>query len=97
MKLTADLRIELRHGNRLLVPCQGKQTDGSAHCHGLIQIPFAPGINGVVAGTPLYAHTAHEVIWDRVGGTSLDDLTLTPSIDAGDCGHFHVTSGEIVP
>jgi hypothetical protein len=36
-------------------------------------------------------------VWEIVGGTDFGDITLTPSIDASNSGHWHgfITAGEI--
>lgn len=74
----------------LIVPCQGKKADGSAHCCGMIRVPFEPTLNG--AGKAPQAQR----YWQRVSGETLDDITLLPSIDADACGHFHITNGAVV-
>lgn len=37
-----------------------------------------------------------QLLWTRSGGTTFDDLSLTPSIDASAHGHWHgfITNGE---
>ena len=75
--------------NCLIVPCQGRNPDGSPHCCGMIRIPFKPTIGG---SQPVQA----ERYWTRESGEMLNDITLSPSIDAGDCGHFHIQNGSIV-
>lgn len=41
---------------------------------------------------------AGEVVWTIAGGDSFENLSLTPSVDAGKSGHWHgfITNGEIV-
>lgn len=75
--------IELRD-NLLLLPCMGGGEH--QHCGGWIRVPFANPICGERAPAERY--------WEREGET-LDTLTLTPSVNAGDCGHFTITSGEV--
>lgn len=47
-------------------------------------------------GGPPYAGVDDEHRWHRTGDT-LDTITLVPSIDASNAGHWHgyITSGEI--
>lgn len=80
---------EIRGGNILIImECQG------AHkCGGYIRVPFAPGINGAPDGKP---SREGGCVWQRTSGASLLDLTLEPSINVGDCGHFLVQNGEVV-
>ena len=83
---------EIRHGNVLLVFCQGVPRNGEPHCCGMIRVPFEP----TIAGTPLARpNESQQKYWHRESGTTVDDLTLTPSVDAGDCGHFSVEGGWI--
>ena len=81
-----DARIDA--GNRLVLPCQGEHD-----CGGMIGVPFKPGIDRAPDGEPLRPGGP---VWNRVSGDSLKNLTLSPSIDAHECGHFHITNGEIV-
>jgi len=81
--------VEIRHGNVLLMPCQG---DEGKHCCGMLRIPFTPGIDSASGGEPL----KNGMLWTRTGGTTLNDLTLSPSIDAAECGHFHIIDGKVV-
>jgi hypothetical protein len=82
-------------GNELLISCQG-----DPECGGWIGIPFRPGIDGALDGKPL---RPGGYVWTRDGGTTIDDLTLSPSINADGndpsqhgCGHFFVKNGQIV-
>ena len=86
---------EIRNGNMLIIYCQGMKPDGSQHCDGRIRVPFLPPLSGCLP----YAITDkdHPGHWHRVSGETLDDLTLIPSIDAGECGHFHITKGQVTP
>ncbi len=84
---------EIRQGAVLIVPCMGKiNEDGSEHCCGKIRIPFKPPLPGFKPVKP----NADNKYWTRERGQSLDDLTLSQSIDAGDCGHFMITDGKIL-
>lgn len=85
MKLRDLEHAEIRGGNVLLLSCV------TNHCGGWLRIPFQPGIDGAPAGEPL----ANGMVWNRTAGETLDDLTLSPSIDADACGHFHVINGAI--
>jgi hypothetical protein len=40
---------------------------------------------------------AGERVWTVAGGASFSDVTLTPSVDASQAGHWHgfITDGEI--
>lgn len=40
---------------------------------------------------------AGETIWTVTGGSGFDDISLTPSVDASQHGHWHgfITNGEI--
>ncbi len=92
---------EIRQGNRLLILCQGT-VDGKEHCGGRIIVPFDPPLDGFskydefrqTAG--LLASQPLKYVWQRTSGTSLEDLTLHPSVDAGKCGHFWIRTGQIV-
>lgn len=85
---------EIRNGNMVIISCQGLK-DGQEHCGGMIRVPFTPPLAGC---EPFKITDAdHPGYWNRVSGETLDDLTLQPSIDAGECGHFHVTNGMITP
>lgn len=75
-------------GNCLMVPCQGNPADGH-ECPGTLRVPFVPPLPGFL---PLTA----KLHWKRESGESLADLTLTPSVQMEECGHFYVTNGEIV-
>lgn len=101
MKLRELEYADICDGNVLIVSCQGRRTDArhaNGSCGGWIRIPFSPGINGAPAGTPTRrSDGTHGPIWSRTHGTTLDDLNLSPSINAGPCGHFHVKDGAITP
>lgn len=86
MKLRDLEYAEIRGGNVLIIPCQGNHD-----CCGRLRIPFRPGIGGAPSGPP----TWNGVVWERQSGETLDDLTLSPSIDAAECGHFVVRNGSI--
>lgn len=88
-----EFNAEIRDGNVLLVCCMGKR-NGEQHCCGMIRIPFSPSI----AGKPLarFSEMENKLYWTRVSGETVDDLTLAPSIDAGECGHFTITNGDIL-
>lgn len=85
-----EFNAEIRNGNVLIVDCCGVK-DGEQHCCGRIRIPFEP-----VLGQSPAKPTETGKIWRRISGATVDDLTLDPSIDAGECGHFHVQNGRIV-
>lgn len=91
IKLLDIVECRLSSSNCLLVPCQGKNPDGSPHCCGMIRIPFTPTLESA----PLTPNAQR--YWDRISGETLADITLSPSIDAGQCGHFHIVDGEIRP
>jgi len=79
--------MEIKGGNVLIVECQG------AHrCGGNIRVPFSPPIGGA----PEPAPTRSGLVWKRESGESVETITLSPSIDAGECGHFCVKNGAIV-
>jgi hypothetical protein len=78
----------INYGNLLLISCQGDHG-----CGGWIGVPFRPGIDGAPDGEP---NRPGGYVWTRESGTTIDDLTLSPSINAHECGHFHVKNGEIV-
>lgn len=80
--------VGIRGGNVLLVACQGE-----AHCCGYIRVPFSPTLGGAPEPEP---SQPIGVVWQRVAGETLNDMTLSPSIDAGECGHFYITNGQIV-
>lgn len=79
---------EIRAGHLLLVDCV-RVKDGEQHCCGKIRIPFDPPLSGSEPYT-------RGRTWRRVSGESIDTLTLEPSIDAGECGHFFVSGGHII-
>ncbi len=82
---------ELRDGNHLVImQCQGKH-----QCAGYIRIPFRPTINGAPDSPPAKNSLGQPIWWNRTKGSTLTDITLEPSIDAGECGHFHITDGKI--
>lgn len=83
---------EIRAGNLLLVDCCGI-VKGEQHCGGKIRIPFKPPLPGC---KPYKNGKYDAVVWDRLAGATVDDITLSPSIDAGSCGHFVIEEGEIV-
>ena len=87
-----EFNAEIRCGNVLLLSCQGRKEDGSEHCCGMIRVPFEPPLPGCqlaeLCNSPGY--------WKRTSGETVDDLMLRQSVDAGDCGHFNVTNGEII-
>lgn len=83
-----EFNAEIRNGNLLLVECVAV-LNGDQHCGGKIRVPFTPAING-------FREFAADRKWNRLSGSTLDDITLEPSVDAGACGHFLVRSGEIV-
>ena len=94
--MTRRLRefAEIRNGNMILIHCQGRKGDGSEHCCGMIRVPFTPPLQGC---EPFKITEAdHPGYWTRTGGETLDDFSMTPSVDAGECGHFSVTNGQIV-
>lgn len=77
---------EIRHGNVLVIrSCMGKH-----RCGGYLRIPFSPGVNGVPG-----AVAEGKCVWKKVSGDSTKDLTLQPSCDFGECGHFYITDGMI--
>lgn len=84
---------EIRMGNMLLVACQGITKEGEPHCCGTIRIPFDPPLPGCSRAK---LDPDHPGYWKRTEGSTVDDITLTPSLDAGECGHFNVTKGEII-
>lgn len=88
IKLLDVIEARMSTNSVLVVPCQGKKPDGSPHCCGCIRIPFTPPI----PGHELQPAERH---WTRNSGESLADIDLSPSIDAGECGHFHIRDGEI--
>lgn len=79
--------VAIRGGNVLLIECQGE-----SHCAGRIRVPFRPPIGD----GPEPAPTKEGLVWQRVSGETIDDITLSPSVDAGDCGHFNVQNGSVV-
>lgn len=83
---------EIRHGNCLLVPCMGKTEKGEQHCCGMVRIPFQPTINNA----PLADPNQDGLWWERIGGETLDDIGFKDSINAGACGHFNISAGEII-
>lgn len=80
----------IKAGNVLIVDCMGIK-DGEQHCCGRIRVPFVPPLDGSTNPQP----TREGQLWKRISGTTVDDLTLEPSVDAGECGHFNVLNGEI--
>lgn len=82
--------MEIRHGNVLLIPCQG-----NGHCGGLIRVPFTPTLDGAPEPKPATTRDGGECVWTRVSGTTAEDITLSPSVDADECGHFHVVNGKV--
>jgi len=89
MKLKDAEYAEIQNGNTLVVSCQGD------HCSGRIRIPFSPTLDGSPEPRPATTKEGQEFIWTRSGGTTIDDITLSPSINAFECGHFNVINGEI--
>ena len=89
-KKLADMNASIRNGNVLVVSCQGSH-GGKGPCGGYLRLPFTPGLNSAPGAQP----NSKGFVWKKVRGESLDDLTLEPSFDAGECGHFFVTDGEI--
>lgn len=83
---------EIIGGNELLISCQGC-VDGREHCGGGLAIPFKPGINGAPDGDPRLNRKGY--VWTRTSGETIEDITLKPSIDAKECGHFFVQHGKI--
>jgi hypothetical protein len=73
-----------RHGVTFLCPHCKTQRLGVAfdHSPAHLDLPNTP-----------YA----ENVWHAEGDTSFETLTLTPSVDASSCGHWHgfITNGEI--
>jgi len=88
MRLTEAEFAEIRSGNCLIISCQG---DGGKHCGGWLRIPFSPALPGCSEPEPL----KNGMVWKRTGGETLEDLSLSPSIDADVCGHFFVENGQI--
>lgn len=83
----SEIGASIGSGKVLIVPCQGDHK-----CAGCIRIPFAPTIGGV----DLMTRDGELVTyWRRVSGETLEDITLEPSIDADDCGHFFIVEGEV--
>jgi hypothetical protein len=83
---------EIKNGNVLIIGCLGKSRDGQDyHCAGYLRIPFIPPI-GVV---PTAVLNEGGTYWKRLSGDSVDNLTLSPSIDAGPCGHFNIINGKV--
>lgn len=83
MRLINILECRLSANNCLIVPCQGEHK-----CCGVIRIPFTPTIDGT-------QEAKADRYWKRESGETLDDITLSPSIDAGECGHFYIRNGGI--
>lgn len=83
-----EFNAEIREGHVLLVDCLGVN-NGQQHCCGKIRIPFDPPLTGFSPWSGGHA-------WKRTGGDTVDTITLEPSIDAGDCGHFLVRDGAAV-
>jgi len=78
--------MEIRNGNTLLVDCQIPD-----HCCGMIRVPFRP----TIGDAPLAPPIGTQEYWNRVSGETVEDISLTPSVDAGSCGHFNVENGQI--
>ena len=92
MKLLDVGVAEIRNGNTLIISCQGKKPDGSEHCGGWIRVPFQPTIGDASLAPPNPTSPGY---WTRESGETIDDITLSPSIDAQECGHFHIRHGEV--
>jgi hypothetical protein len=87
-KRLAELEhAEIVGGNFLRISCVGDHD-----CGGWLGIPFKPGINGAPDGEPL---RPAGYVWKREAGETLEDLTLSPSVNADACGHFFVRSGRV--
>lgn len=101
MRLRELEHAEVLAGNVLVVSCQGRPNpDDPRHkdgpCGGWIRIPFSPAIDGGPGGQPTTRSDGRPgPVWKRESGTSIDDLTLSPSINAHECGHFYVSGGAI--
>lgn len=88
-KLRDAEHAEIRKGNTLLISCQGN------HCGGWIRVPFSPTLDGAPEPKPATTREGARIVWTRVSGSTIDDITLSPSVNAFECGHFNVTNGEI--
>ena len=87
-----EFNAEIRHGNCLIISCQGTDNQGNRpHCCGMIRIPFRPTLNGVPE-----ANSEGNKYWKRSEGETVDDITFAQSINAGGCGHFNITKGELI-
>lgn len=99
MRLRELEHAEILAGNVLVVSCQGRGTDerhAEGPCGGWIRIPFAPGVDGAPDGLPTTRSDGKPgPVWKRESGTTVQDLTLSPSINAHECGHFHVQGGAL--
>lgn len=93
MKLRDLEHAEIRNGNTLLISCVGGP-GWSQHCGGLLRVPFAPGIDNAPGAEPDHPGAP---VWNRESGETIDDLTITPSGNAFECGHFWIRGGEINP
>jgi hypothetical protein len=80
---------EIRNGNILII----KYCQGAHQCGGYLRVPFTPGIDGSPDGKP---SKENGPIWKRITGETIDTLTLNPSLDFGECGHFNIINGEII-
>ena len=87
-RLSEQEYAEIRDGNHLLISCQGDH-----ECGGWLCIPFSPVIGDAAPAEPL---RPGGVIWTRVSGETIEDITLSPSINAYECGHFHIQNGAVV-
>jgi hypothetical protein len=90
MKLSDALIAEIRHGNTLIISCQGAHA-----CGGCIRVPFSPTLDGAPEPRPATTREGGMLTWMRISGSTIDDLTLSPSINADVCGHFNVVNGQI--
>lgn len=84
--------IEGAQGVWLCCPCRGGHS---------VQVPFANPRNAPQLPPdhgPLSRDGTTHPRW-TMSGTSLDDLTVTPSIDVGttSCWHCFITAGEVTP
>jgi hypothetical protein len=83
----------------LWCPCAYGSQSGS-RIHGLI-VPFANPRNAPVPDGNFGIRARDGVTRPRwtMSGSSLGDLTLSPSVDVGEpsCWHGHITAGQVVP